>query len=67
MSANVNAAAASPSEPKKAKSTDIVEKKRFTIPPEYRHIYPEFLPDPNIDRRNIVREKLERADMLDRR
>lgn len=64
---SANAAAASPSEPKKVKSTESVEKKRFTIPPEYRHIYPEFLPDPNIDRRNTVRERLERADMLDRR
>ncbi|KAL0819097.1 hypothetical protein ABMA28_008363 [Loxostege sticticalis] len=34
---------------------------------ESRHIYPEFLPDPNPDWRNSLREKLERADMLKRR
>ncbi|CAG9793467.1 unnamed protein product [Diatraea saccharalis] len=34
---------------------------------ESRHIYPEFLPDPNPKWRNSLREKLERADMLQRR
>ncbi|KAK9680129.1 Ribosomal protein L19 [Popillia japonica] len=34
---------------------------------EYRLIYPEFLPDPRIDFRNSVREKLERMDMISRR
>lgn len=34
---------------------------------EYRHVYPEFLPDPNIEFRNTLREKLERNDMLARR
>ncbi len=34
---------------------------------ELRHAYPEFLPDPNPDYRNPLREKLERADMLKRR
>lgn len=34
---------------------------------EYRHVYPEFLPDPNPKWRNALREKLERADMLKRR
>ncbi|XP_041982751.1 39S ribosomal protein L19, mitochondrial [Aricia agestis] len=34
---------------------------------EYRHIYPEFLPDPNPKWRNTLREKMERADMLKRR
>ncbi|CAG4960241.1 unnamed protein product [Colias eurytheme] len=34
---------------------------------EYRHVYPEFLPDPNPKWRNSLREKLERADMLNRR
>ncbi|XP_049886049.1 39S ribosomal protein L19, mitochondrial [Pectinophora gossypiella] len=34
---------------------------------EFRHIYPEFLPDPNPKWRNSLREKLERADMLNRR
>lgn len=34
---------------------------------EYRHIYPEFLPDPKPDFRNQLREKLERSDMIARR
>ncbi|CAH2054693.1 unnamed protein product, partial [Iphiclides podalirius] len=34
---------------------------------EYRHIFPEFLPDPNPKWRNTLREKMERADMLKRR
>ncbi|CAG9762916.1 unnamed protein product [Ceutorhynchus assimilis] len=34
---------------------------------EYRHVYPEFLPDPNPDFRNSLREKLERNDMVARR
>jgi len=33
----------------------------------YRFIYPEFLPDPDMEKRNRMREKLERADMLKRR
>ncbi|GAB0097968.1 39S ribosomal protein L19, mitochondrial [Sergentomyia squamirostris] len=37
------------------------------VPPEFRHVYPEFLPDPRIEFRNPVREKLERMDMLNRR
>lgn len=32
-----------------------------------RHVFPEFLPDPNPKWRNSLREKLERADMLNRR
>lgn len=34
---------------------------------EYRHAYPEFLPDPKMTWRNSLREKLERSDMLKRR
>ncbi|KAJ3658180.1 hypothetical protein Zmor_009937 [Zophobas morio] len=34
---------------------------------EYRQIYPEFLPDPKIEFRNPIREKLERSDMIARR
>jgi large subunit ribosomal protein L19 len=30
-------------------------------------VYPEFLPDPIVSRRNRLREKLERMDMLNRR
>lgn len=37
------------------------------IPASYRYIYPEFLPDPDMTRRNAIREKLERQDMLKRR
>lgn len=33
----------------------------------YRHVYPEFLPDPKIEFRNRIREKLERSDMIARR
>ncbi|CAG9860848.1 unnamed protein product [Phyllotreta striolata] len=33
----------------------------------HRHVYPEFLPDPKIEFRNRLREKLERNDMLSRR
>lgn len=33
----------------------------------YRHVYPEFLPDPKAEFRNRVREKLERNDMIARR
>lgn len=37
------------------------------IPSNFRFIYPEFLPDPKIEFRNPIREKLERFDMLNRR
>jgi len=30
-------------------------------------VYPEFLPDPNLEWRNKIREKLERIDMIKRR
>nr|CAG4647457.1 EOG090X0F2L [Megafenestra aurita]SVE92695.1 EOG090X0F2L [Megafenestra aurita] len=36
-------------------------------PPEFRFIYPEFLPDPKPEYRNKLKEKLERIDMLQRR
>ncbi|XP_058453060.1 large ribosomal subunit protein bL19m [Malaya genurostris] len=41
--------------------------RKSIVPPEYRFIYQEFLPDPKIEWRNPIREKLERMDMLDRR
>lgn len=41
--------------------------RKAPIPPNYRFIYPEFLPDPRMDHRHLVREKVERYDMLDRR
>nr|AEE63526.1 unknown [Dendroctonus ponderosae] len=34
---------------------------------ECRHVYPEFLPDPKVEFRNVIREKLERSDMVARR
>ncbi len=36
-------------------------------PPEFRFMYPEFLPDPSMEHRNRLKEKLERIDMLQRR
>jgi len=35
--------------------------------PDFRYIYPEFLPDPDVTKRNKLREKLERMDMIARR
>ncbi|XP_023301741.2 39S ribosomal protein L19, mitochondrial [Lucilia cuprina] len=43
------------------------EHRKPIAPPTYRFIYPEFLPDPKVEWRNPVREKLERLDMIDRR
>ncbi|GLG96212.1 39S ribosomal protein L19, mitochondrial [Gryllus bimaculatus] len=43
-----------------------LERKSVT-PVDYRFTYPEFLPDPAFARRNTIREKLERMDMLKRR
>ncbi|KAL5291169.1 MRPL19 family protein [Megaselia abdita] len=37
------------------------------VSPSYRFMYPEFLPDPKPEWRNLIREKLERKDMLARR
>ncbi|XP_066159332.1 large ribosomal subunit protein bL19m isoform X1 [Euwallacea fornicatus] len=34
---------------------------------DFRHVYPEFLPDPKLEFRNKLRERLERADMVARR
>ena len=34
---------------------------------DYRFIFPEFLPDPNIEFRNPIAEKLHRKDLLARR
>lgn len=47
-------------------STSGTERKSI-VPPEYRFVYQEFLPDPKLEWRNPIREKLERMDMLDRR
>jgi len=48
------------------KTKQNIEQKK-AIPDRYRFIYPEFLPDPNPTYRNVLREKLERMDMLARR
>lgn len=40
---------------------------RKPISLDLRFRYPEFLPDPKMEFRNPIREKLERRDMLDRR
>lgn len=54
--------------PTSKKDLEKAEKSRIVkIPNEYRHIYPEFLPDPKMEWRNPIREKIERLDMLDRR
>lgn len=43
------------------------DRKKLIPPIEYRHIYPEFVPDPDVSKRNSLRERLERQDMLQRR
>lgn len=43
------------------------DQRASVVPPTYRFVYPEFLPDPKVQWRNSVREKLERMDMLNRR
>ncbi|CAK1545638.1 unnamed protein product [Leptosia nina] len=62
--------------PEKAEEKDVAveEKRHIGRRPrpqnpmlEYRNVYPEFLPDPNPNWRNSLREKLERVDMLKRR
>ena len=52
-------------ENKEEKKSD--EQKNVVVPLECRFIYPEFLPDPKMEWRNNVREKLERMDMMNRR
>ncbi|XP_076047637.1 mitochondrial ribosomal protein L19 isoform X2 [Oratosquilla oratoria] len=42
-------------------------KEDLVVPEDFRHVYPEFLPDPNPEWRNNLRERLERQDMLARR
>lgn len=46
------------------RSTDV---RKPLAPPEYRFVYPEFLPDPDPILRNRVRETIERMDMINRR
>ena len=35
--------------------------------PDYRYIFPEFLPDPNPEFRNALAERLQRKDLITRR
>lgn len=46
---------------------NVAEKRESIIPSNYRFVYPEFLPDPDMTYRHPIREKLERQDMLNRR
>lgn len=41
--------------------------RKSVVPSNCRYIYPEFLPDPKMEWRNSLREKLERLDMIQRR
>lgn len=43
------------------------DSKEHQLPDDFRIVYPEFLPDPNLEWRNKLRERLERQDMLARR
>ncbi|XP_067118729.1 large ribosomal subunit protein bL19m [Centruroides vittatus] len=49
------------------KSENKVSVPDFKTLAEYRYIYPEFLPNPQRNRRHKIRESLERMDMLKRR
>lgn len=51
----------------KSTTANPTETRKPIAPPTYRFIYPEFLPDPKVEWRNPIREKLERLDMVDRR
>lgn len=54
--------------PTTRKHLEDAEKTRTVkIPPDFRSIYPEFLPDPKIEWRNPIREKIERLDLVNRR
>ncbi|KAK4887639.1 hypothetical protein RN001_003910 [Aquatica leii] len=58
VSAQPNAASTETKKPDTLKSLSVSE---------YRNVYVEFLPDPTVEFRNPIREKLERFDMLARR
>ncbi|XP_066586061.1 large ribosomal subunit protein bL19m [Prorops nasuta] len=53
--------------PENRQNVDPEHIKKDVFNPNLRNIYPEFLPDPNPEFRNSLREKLERIDMLQRR
>lgn len=60
---NVEASAVTPTQTPVPPTTT----RKPIIPANYRFVYPEFLPDPKVEWRNSIREKLERLDMLERR
>lgn len=45
----------------------IKAERKPVVPSNCRYVYPEFLPDPKMEWRNSLREKLERLDMIQRR
>lgn len=45
----------------------IKPERKSVVPHNCRYVYPEFLPDPKMEWRNSLREKLERMDMIQRR
>lgn len=45
----------------------VIPERKSVIPSNCRYMYPEFLPDPKMEWRNSLREKLERMDMIQRR
>lgn len=75
VSGTVRWYSANPAEEPRAETAPAAPKPRPKLPGDgkdtrlsnYRFVYPEFLPDPKIEWRNPVKEKLERLDMLDRR
>ena len=48
-------------------STNDDKNAEIVVPPDYRFIYPEFLPELAMQRRNKLGERLERLDMIQRR
>ncbi|XP_055635363.1 39S ribosomal protein L19, mitochondrial [Toxorhynchites rutilus septentrionalis] len=65
---NTSAPVSTPPQSQQPRVTNVpTTERKSIIPQEYRFIYQEFLPDPKVEWRNPIREKLERMDMLDRR
>lgn len=50
-----------------ASGKQLQTERKSVIPSNSRYVYPEFLPDPKMEWRNSLREKLERMDMIQRR
>ena len=62
---NKSEVAVKESEDQETPRTDINDEKLSRR--DYRFIFPEFLPDPNIEFRNPIAEKLHRKDLISRR